>query len=546
MSYLFELTTKTNRENLQKTSQGKFNPDDFQPGFLTGMADFEQALNSVTRGMVAEPAIMLSGAAATLTDTSKYLPNRFKADAKEFWLEQMDDAVKWRESLKVDPNTHGTAAQVMDSLASLLPQAALTGPVGTGVISGMSETAGQVEAGKPLDTAAELGAITGVTNAVGVAMPAAFGKTLTQKVLTGAGTNVVLGAVADEARSVALQDYPAEAAQYAWNDPKARAVDAVLGAAFGGLAHLSGRVKPSDVDAALTINESAKVNGSTPEPGMESAHVTNLYRAIDQVVNGEEVTAVLPVSRDIPAELIAQAGNRLSRGDRQALDKQLADIEYKMAALDQQPAYAKADFIDEARAENPRLPARKVADIAEQKAAEAQAESRADIEAMRNRLIAQRDADNSAREAFSEISRIQQGAEPKGVRIDMLQRAVDEEAATLPKPPKQAKQPPVPKPPKAQPEPSPEAEKSMRDSSQSVGKEPAQQRPPQIPEITAAREALASRGDVVVDFDGPDGSTTPMGAAEALKLVDDEAALAEQADTSIAAAITCFFRYGEQ
>ena len=537
MSYLFELATGENRESLTQTQQGKFNPDDFKPGFLTGMADFEQALNSVTRGMVAEPAILLSGAAATLSGSSKYLSAETKEKAQEFWLGQMDDAVKWRDSLKVDPTTHGMAAQIMDSLASVLPQAALTGVVGTGAISGVSETAAQVEDGKPLDTAAELGTITGVTNAVGVAMPAAFGKTLTQRVATGAGTNVLMGAAADEARKAALQDYPAEAAQYSWDDPKARAVDAVLGAAFGGLAHVTARVNPSDVDAALTVNEAARIDRSTPEPGQETAHVGQLFRAIDQVINGEPVTAALPVNGDIHVDLIAMAGNRLSRGERQALDTQIADIEYKMSVMDQQPAYTKQDFIDQARAENPRMPARKVADIAEQKAAEAQAESRVDIEAMRSRLLAQRDADNAAREAYAEISRIEAGRAPaKSARVDAMLRAAQEEEAAIvrepvaPAPRQEQPAPPTIKPPKTN---------KGDNTANTVEK-------PEAPEIARARQALAERGDVEIDVDLPDGTTAKLSAAEALRLADDEAALADKADTSIAAAITCFFKYGDQ
>jgi hypothetical protein len=388
----------------------------------------EDLLNPVTRATAGQGAVLL-GLAGSLPFQG--IDKVAGTELTDLWMKEVvDPAVTWQKSLKPDPRTTNLAENVLDGVLSFLPSAILTGPVGAGVLPGITETAEHIQDGKPLEVAAKMGATTAITNALGVAMPASvISKAIplspvAQRVGTGIAANVGLGAADRAAKHEVLANagYQEQANQYQAWDKTGVAIDAVFGGVFGRYeafrrADTDAKLftpKQEQIDAALTANQARHASELAPgiptNPAAANAHADALNAHIDALVRGDESPASALINRqaEIPEDLISTAGNRLSRGDRQALDRELADIEFKLSRLDEQEGYRKQDFIDAVREENPRMPARKQAALAEQRAAEAQADGRADIGAMRDRLLQQRNADDEARAAHAEISRIEQ------------------------------------------------------------------------------------------------------------------------------------------
>ncbi len=309
MSYLASDLQET--QDLQQQVQNSSYQFD-GPGFFTGMADLNAAKNSIKRGLFAEPAIELSLAGSNIPRAIDAIAG---TETTAWWHQHTtDEAVKFRDSLKIDPQTHGMAAQILDSLGSIIPQAILAGPVGVGALTGIADTTEQIQAGKPLDVASELGATTGLTNAIGVAMPAAGAlksisiNPLTQRIVSGVVGNMAVGAGTDAAKQKILDSngYQNEADQYNWADPQRRFIDAVMGAAFGGLTHIQAKgvdIKPSDADAALVLNEAHALQTpdgiSATNPAANNALVDGMNSAIEALREGKPVTASMPRTEDL-------------------------------------------------------------------------------------------------------------------------------------------------------------------------------------------------------------------------------------------------------
>lgn len=547
MSYLASLSPNfaQNQSDLIAREGKEFTPEDM--GVMGGALDLEVPLNAATRGLVAEPAVALSLAASNVP---RAVDAAFGTDAITWWHENVtDEAVAFRRSLKIDTVTHGVAAQVIDSLASVIPQAVLTGPVGVGVFSGIGEAGEQIGQGKSASTAGELGAITGLSNAVGVAMPAAFGKTLAQRIATGAASNVGIGAISDAAKHKVLADagYHDQAEQYKWNSGQSRAIDAVLGAAFGGLAHWQAvhetitvdSIKPSDVDAALTLNEARRIDDSAPgipkTAAAATAHADALQSAIDALKAGDDVINHAdannylpnPIHEELHAERMADAVNILTRGDRQNLEYEKIDLEYKLNQFDEQSSrqgYTKADFIDQARAENPRMPARKVAAIAEQMAKDAKANDRSDLQSALDRTNHQLERDRLARERFSELSRDEPLAKPEFIKNEVNKSTVKPEL----------------------PLSNHETNSELSIKPRSTGKELGKNTDNQVNDtLFHARNYLEKNGDIKIPHIDDDGNETIMSLKQLLDESDLEMTDSARMETATTAAINCFLKFGE-
>lgn len=246
-----------------------------------------------------------------------------------------------------------------------------------------------------------------------------------QRLLTGAASNLLFNEVDMQARIKVLENagYQEEADQYRAHLGTSRTIAGIMGFGFGAWAHFSAR--PSEVDAALTLNEARRIDDSAPglptDAAAANAHYSALRDSLTALENGEEVTARVDSSRFIPdpvreaadADLLVMAGNRLTREDRQRLEYEKADLEFKLKQFDEQAnasGYTKQDFIEQARSENPKAPARKIAKIAEQLAADAKVNDRSDRQSMLERVNRQLENDAQAREMFGEIDRRAQRA----------------------------------------------------------------------------------------------------------------------------------------
>jgi hypothetical protein len=173
------------------------------------------------------------------------------------------------------PETTTTAGRIAFGITQGLTELVGGGPRGLVASEELNTGADMVSAGVDSSTALLLGDAAGITNAVGAGIPAAFGKTLMARLVTGAAGNVAAGAAGEAAQKGVLQanGYNAMADQVHPLDARARLVDLVMGAAFGGLHHLQvpTAAKPAARDAAATLNLSAQAEASAPGDPVTSA-----------------------------------------------------------------------------------------------------------------------------------------------------------------------------------------------------------------------------------------------------------------------------------
>lgn len=577
MSYLFE-TLSPNFARNQRAMLARDSADlaEAEPGLFTGLDRADTYGNALQT--IGTEAQAVGGLA--LSQWPKALDKALDSGEtfQDVWMGAVvDPAISRRKALRLDPRTHGIAAQIVNGLATVVPEAVATGPLGVGVLSGISDTAEQVQEGKPLATAAAFGAVTGLTNTIGVAAPAALPVSqvlkvpaLAQRIVTGAATNAALGIPERYAKHQILAEagYQDQAEQYRWNDATALAIDAALGAGFGALAHV--HAKPSDIDAALTANQARSIDDKAPglpaNPAVANAHVETFYRAMDHLLNDEPATAALPLSErpDYAPDLIALAGNRMSRGDRQALERQQADLEYKLNRFDNEAAasgYTKADFIEQARAEQPRAPARKVAALAERMASTARQNDRADLQILLNTIGEKLTRDDEYRAAHAELSRIEQGH----LRENGFIRSVEFDAAPDNRPAsRDSTEPESPygsddrapvkttltteaKPPADSNGTKPQAELTA-DATQSnpiKSTSDASAARSVSPEIDAARQWVETHGDTVLAFLDDDGTERQARLRDLLAEVDNDLADLDNVDAATQAAINCFLKFGD-
>lgn len=156
-----------------------------------------------------------------------------------------------------------------------------------------------------------VGAVQGLGLGAGIWMPV-LGKTLAQRVLVGGvAANVAQGAATRGLSAATLKDTVAEGDFEAFNATDLT-LDVLLGAAFGGIAHLSRsqraqgekawsriesmaeRFNPSDIDAIQTLRQAQHLNvdsmGGMPDGPLDTdSHVQRVKKAIDQLSQDQRV-----------------------------------------------------------------------------------------------------------------------------------------------------------------------------------------------------------------------------------------------------------------
>lgn len=170
-------------------------------------------------------------------------------DAVFHWVRERDNAMDYWTPR---PRDVGFAGKALGGLAEIaLPLALLRGNPTALIASEQMGTAKRmVDEGVDADTALNLGAATGAVTAAGFRIPF-YGQTLARKMAIGAGTNVGLGAGLDAVTAGTLEadGYEQLAEQYNPADIERRTIEALIGAAFGGVAQLSGQPAPRLRDA---------------------------------------------------------------------------------------------------------------------------------------------------------------------------------------------------------------------------------------------------------------------------------------------------------
>lgn len=230
------------------------------------------------------------------------------------------------------PNEVGAAAEVVGSLVSMLPTVIASPALAVGSAQ-LDIAEDLVRKGVDATRAQAVGAAQGVGLGLGIWMPI-LGRNLWERVLVGgAGFNLVQGAATRGASEVILQGTPAAGDIKAF-DGEALTLDALLGLAFGGIAHISPsqraqgkavwdriggwakNLQPSEVDAIATLRQAQHLNvDSTPGQPVDAAavgaHVDRVRAAIDQLVNDRPVDVEgMPASQMEPDGRFVEADKR--------------------------------------------------------------------------------------------------------------------------------------------------------------------------------------------------------------------------------------------
>lgn len=214
------------------------------------------------------------------------------------------------EALTPNPTTTGAAFQIVHGVSEGASLAVAGGAAGglpgavllTGATEGSSTYEEQRKAGVSPGVAATEAGVSAIASGAGVIIPGGVGSTLASKLLTGAGAQVGLGIASRYADHKILEanGYPEMAAQQKVWDSTQVLTDAILGVAFGGLAHYHGREakaieaaanEPGMVDAALVANLAARDRAAAPgvpvDPAASYAHQDAHETSVTQLLKGE-------------------------------------------------------------------------------------------------------------------------------------------------------------------------------------------------------------------------------------------------------------------
>lgn len=301
----------------QLDEQARLNPLDLskqQAGFFTGM--FQGLGEGIMRGgakagslpaLAAEQSgndYHLSLALANPdTDVLRPLPAPFapRHDAFDAYHRNVDF---WTPG----PGEVGTAGNVLGGLGEMVLPLAAGG--GNPALLASSETVGTTldlqRQGVDPQAAVDVGAMQGASVMVGFSLPAAIGRNPITRLATGVAGNLLVGRATgygQQARLNASGDTEAAKQFDPWN-AQSVVLDVLMGAAFGGVAHLHQRgtdamplprdMTQAERDAVLTANNAdhfanQTMPGTPTTPGAVVAHQRALETAIEQALRGEPV-----------------------------------------------------------------------------------------------------------------------------------------------------------------------------------------------------------------------------------------------------------------
>ena len=269
---------------------------------MRGMAEAGRALSmaGAVVPVVADKLIGSDNRSTSLTDRYFKAHDDYFGAAVDYWTPK--------------PEEVGAAGQITGSLAAGIVQF-LANPalvVGTSMLSTSEDL---VRKGVPADAALVAGDVAGIATAAGIALPI-FGKGLASRVATGAGgnlaTNIPQAAITQQIVTAAGK--PELAQDFDPWDVRARTVDVLLGAVFGGKAHFDARVR----DALMATNAARHIeSASLPVRGANDAELTQAVDstrlAIEQLSRGERVAVPEVALRGdmepaLPADHAAEMG----------------------------------------------------------------------------------------------------------------------------------------------------------------------------------------------------------------------------------------------
>jgi hypothetical protein len=242
-----------------------------------------------------------------LQDAYQASQEELRKSASDFWTPKVHEL--------------GTAGRVLNGLGRLAIPVALGG--GTPIVAVPATTLATgkalIDQGVDAQTAGASAGLQGLATYAGFEVPF-LGKSLASKVATGGALNVLIGGGTEAAQRELLErnGYDELAQGYHPLDVESRAIDFLMGAGFGGLAHLhDSGMTPTEQAAAFTAGNAKHYQQDTA-PGIpldyetQAAHTQAMDIAFGQMMRGE------PVS--IPPELLAKMSFK-ARPERAPVDE---------------------------------------------------------------------------------------------------------------------------------------------------------------------------------------------------------------------------------
>lgn len=309
-------------------------PDDYDPSWYagSGSAFFRGAAEgTIGLGQSLVGAAKLSPTYSALRgdfpELDEMVDHQFNGVQKS-----LNDA---RNAVKPAPNSQGIAADILEGLGTFAPAIGATavgGPVAGGAVAFGStyESTRQDFLGKGVDenTAGTLALEQAGANALGMALPAGVGGRLVTRLLSGVGINTGFGAANRFAVGETLEEngYDELAKQYRVWDKQAMLVDGVLGAAFGGVHHLTAPRADAPLADPAPVSAGEPAVADAPTVPRADADPAPIGTAEDSALPGGEPATTYD-SR--VAEMQELAGQVISRGDRKALAQEIHDLQYQ-------------------------------------------------------------------------------------------------------------------------------------------------------------------------------------------------------------------------
>lgn len=320
-----------------------------EPGFFQGSLG---ALPSGLESAAAKTATLATDALASgAADTIRYAQTNVPEVAQQAGLaaplmELQPDEIEyrtkqatesWIKSFQPNPRLVGTAGQIMHSVvdvgARVVAGSVIGGPVAGAALAGGTEgyaTKKDMESqGIDSETANKLAAANALFTGAGALLPGGIGGSLAKKLVSGAAINEVtgMGSRSITHEILANAGYKQQAEQYRILDAQAMSVDAVLGAAFGGIAHRF-HVNQDVVDSAHITNDALHIDtdlapGLPVDTQARNAHVENLVSAARSLMNDEPVSVnktVDSIRNPAQEEIRAKGADELSQAVNEAAE----------------------------------------------------------------------------------------------------------------------------------------------------------------------------------------------------------------------------------
>lgn len=298
---------------------------EFDPSFTSGSAG--ALFNGIANGFV-QVASQAQAGGYNMDEGAGALMGLISSDSVGPSPETIRENALWASSkLRPDPETTGTMANILfgvgDVGARFATGFAVGGVYGGAVLSGGSvgEERYQelIRQGVDQKTALKAASVRGIATGAGAILPAGIGGSLLTRVASGAGINVAAGAAGRGAEGATLSAYQKQANELHAFSMQDVAVDAVLGAIFGGVSRLGVDVSHDQLDAALNLKnaKSYAIDGMPGEPlstGDLARHSKAMDTAIDDLLNDR------PVSIDAESAGVKFAQRNLSENSRIVAD----------------------------------------------------------------------------------------------------------------------------------------------------------------------------------------------------------------------------------